>query len=89
MSLDKNATRSIKIDHVSTKTAYILLRMAYSYTQGLSIHSISTGQYKQVCFSGGQFANPVKSQMRVLGGWDLKLLPLLARCLLDLVVWYT
>ena len=31
------------------------------YTQRLSIHGVSIGQREEVYFSGGHFANPVKS----------------------------
>ena len=51
--------RSAKINHVGTET----LAQAYSYTQVLSMHSISTAQCKLVCFFGGHCADPVKSQM--------------------------
>ena len=58
------------------------------------MHSASTVQCELVCFSGGNFANPVISQLKhgtcgghQSGGHELELLPLLARHLLVLVVW--
>ena len=60
------------------------------------LHSASTPQCERVCLSGGHFADPVMSWLREwhlciyrghqLGGHIL--LPLLARRLLGLVVWY-
>ena len=65
------------------------------YCTRLSMDTVSTVQYKLVCFSGGEFADPVMSRLKYstyrvqhLGGHDLELLPLLARRLLGLVVWY-
>ena len=58
------------------------------YTQGLSTYKVS-GQCEEVCFSGGHFAIPVKHECdngayggHQLGGSDMELLSLLARCLL-------
>ena len=36
----------------------------YSYTQEVSMHSVSTARCEWVCFSGGDFADPVMSQLR-------------------------
>ena len=36
----------------------------YSYTQKLSVHSVSTLQCELVSFSGGHFANPMMSQLK-------------------------
>ena len=54
-------TESTKINQVGTKTDIHFIAQAYSYTQGLSTHSVSIGQCEMVYFSGGHFANPVKS----------------------------
>ena len=32
-----------------------------TYTQELSMHSVSTGKCERVCFSGGNFADPMMS----------------------------
>ena len=56
-------TGSAKIDHVSTKIGIHFIAQDYSYTQGLSIHSVSIGQCEEVYFSGGHFADSVKSRM--------------------------
>ena len=56
-------TGSAKIDHVNTKTEITFIAQDYSYTQGLSMHSVSIGQCEEVYFSGGHLANPVKSRM--------------------------
>ena len=56
-------TGSAKIDHVSTKTEITFIAQDYSYTQGLSMHRVSIGQCEEVYFSGGHFADSVKSRM--------------------------
>ena len=62
----------------------------HSYTQEVSMHSVSTAQCERVCFSGGNFVDPVMSWLRghQLHGHVLEMLPLLARHLLGLVMWY-
>ena len=57
-------TVSAKTDHVHTKTEIPFIAQEHSYTQELSMHSISTVQCERVCFSGGHFANPVMSRLR-------------------------
>ena len=57
------------------------------------MHSVSTTQCEQVCFYGVKFWDIIKRMVPTyrghqLGGHALELLPLLARCLLGLVVWY-
>ena len=53
-----------KTDHVRTKTEITLIAQEHSYTQELSMHSVSTVQCERVCFSGGHFADPVMSRLR-------------------------
>ena len=73
----------------------LLHRLKNSYTEELSMYSVSTVQCELVCCSEGHFADPMMSRLkewclqRAPIGWpyDLELLPLLARRLLDLVVW--
>ena len=60
----KYVTGSPKTSHVRTKTEIHFIAQYYSYTQEVSMHSISTAQCEQVCFSGGHFANPVMSRTR-------------------------
>ena len=52
------------VNTFAQKLKSILLYVASSYTQELSIYSVSTVQYELVCFSGGHFANPVMSQLK-------------------------
>ena len=83
-------TGSAKISHVRTKTEIILLhKIIASYIREISIHSVSTAQCDQVCFSG-DFADPVMSHAR-LREWHLAIegtnwvaMSLLARRLLAL-----
>ena len=53
-----------KTDHVCTKTEITFIAQEYSYTQQLSMHSVSTVQCERICFSGGHFADPVMSRLR-------------------------
>ena len=52
----------------STKTEIHFIAQDYnyirSYTQEVSMHSVSTTQCEWVCFSGGDFADPVMSRLR-------------------------
>ena len=57
-------TVSAKTDHVCSKTETTFTAQEHSYTQELSMHSVSTVQGEQVCFSGGHFADPVMSRLR-------------------------
>ena len=71
------------------QTEIHFITQVYGATQELSMQC----QCELVCFPGGYFASPVKLIVHAntghqLGGWDLELLSLLARCLLGLVVWY-
>ena len=50
-----------KTSHVHTKTEIHFIAQDHSYTQEVSMHSVSTAQCEQVCFSGGHFADPVMS----------------------------
>ena len=59
-----NVTGFVKTLHVRTKTEIYFIAQDYSYTQELSMHSVSTAHCEPVCFSGGHFANPVMSQLR-------------------------
>ena len=61
-------TVSAKTDHVSTKSEITFIAQEHSYQQ-LSMHSISTVQCEQVCFSGGHFADPVMSWLREWCQW--------------------
>ena len=63
-SISLYVTVFAKTDLVRTKTEIHFIAQFHSYTQELSIHSISTGQGEQVCFSGGHFADPVVSRFR-------------------------
>ena len=56
-------TVSAKTDHVRTKTEITFIARGHSYTQELSMHSVSTIQCERVCFSGGHFADPVVSRL--------------------------
>ena len=56
-------TISAKTEHVRNKTEITFIAQEHSYTQQLSMHSDSTVQCKQVCFSGGHFADPVMSRL--------------------------
>ena len=56
-------TSSAKTSHVPTKTEIHFIAQDHSYTQEVSMHSVSTGQCEQVCFSGGHFADPVMSRL--------------------------
>ena len=88
--------RPCKTNHVHTKTEITFIAQDYSYTQELSMHSVSTGQCERVCFSGGHFADPVMimikngaySQGTNWTGHDLELFPLLVIHFLGLVVRY-
>ena len=40
----KNMTSSVKISHVCTKTGIHFIAQDYSYTQEVSMHSVSTAQ---------------------------------------------
>ena len=84
---------SAKTSHVRSKTEIHFIAQDHSYTQELSMHSVSTDQYEQVwravcppcdvtIIKNGTYRG------HQLGGHDLELFPLLARCLLGLVVWY-
>ena len=57
-------TGSPKTSHVHTKTKIHFIAQDYSYTQEVSMHSVSTAQCERVCFSEGDFANPVMSRLR-------------------------
>ena len=57
-------TGSAKTSHVCTKTENHFIAQDYSYTQEVSMHSVSTARCEQVCFSGGHFDNPVMLRLR-------------------------
>ena len=59
-------TGSGKTSHVRirTKSEIHFIAQDYSYTQEVSMHSVSTAQCEWVCFSGGHFADPVMSWLR-------------------------
>ena len=59
-----NVTGSAKTSHVRTKIEIHFNAQDYSYTQEVSMHSVSTAQCERVCFSGGDFADPVISRLR-------------------------
>ena len=72
-ALDSNhliiVTVSAKTDHVRTKTEIAFIAQEHSYTQELSMHSVSTVQCERVCFSGGHFSDPVMSWLREWRLW--------------------
>ena len=47
----------------------LLHKIIRSYTQEVSMHSVSTAQCERVCYSGGHFANHVMSQLREWRLW--------------------
>ena len=59
-------TGSAKTSHVRIKIEIHFIAQAqdYSYTQEVSIHSVSNAQCQWISFSGGDFANPVISWLR-------------------------
>ena len=63
-------TGTAKTSHVCTKTEIHFIAQDHSYTQEVSMRSVSTAQCEQVCFSEGHFANPVMSQLREWHLWS-------------------
>ena len=57
-------TGSAETRHVRTKTEIHFIPQDYSYTQEVSMYSVSTVQCERVCFPGGDFADRVMSQLR-------------------------
>ena len=70
-------TGSAKTSHVRTKTEIHFITQDYSYTQEVSMHSVSTAQCEWVCFSGGHFADPVMSRIKE---WHLQRAPIAWPC---------
>ena len=70
-------TGSAKTSHVRTKNEIHFIAQDYSYTQEVSMHSVSTAQCERICFSGGHFANPVMSWLRE---WHLWRAPIVWPC---------
>ena len=74
----------------------LLYKIIAALQNYVSMHSVSTSQFEGIYFSGGYFADPVKSHKcengaygrHQFGGWDMGLLLLLARCLLPCGVVY-
>ena len=74
-------TISAKTRHVHTTTEFNFIIPAYRCAQYLSIPSVSNVKCLLVCFPGGHFADPPKSQLEQWhqlpgGSGDLGLLPL-------------